>query len=338
MSLKKKFKRDYIILEYRDINFRNKERVVPKAYAKVEVNNGNFTIALYVENLRFVKEGYRVLAIDNKNEVIELGVINLSEQGKGEYTFNLDNDEIDIKAIAILHEDNIPLIGFKGAKIDNYEEILLNSDKEENEESKEDEEYYYTEYEYVEVDEYKEYETTEEVAPKEKTYEEVPREYKNIEKVYIKDDVINEEIQESKYMPGILLMPRQIKKGLKNFKEVKPFKYDYIKRSRWWKIDINPMTLCGYSMPNLGYVNSLNYTMYSDSIMQSYKYRHYLFGVQYDDYNRRKYYVYAVPGKKNEQPDKGLTGFTKYQCCDDKDESLGYWLCFIECKSRKILK
>ena len=156
--------------------------------------------------------------------------------------------------------------------------------------------------------------------------------------MYIKDDVINEEIQESKYMPGILLMPRQIKKGLKNFKEVKPFKYDYIKRSRWWKIDINPMTLCGYSMPNLGYVNSLNYTMYSDSIMQSYKYRHYLFGVQYDDYNRRKYYVYAVPGKKNEQPDKGLTGFTKYQCCDDKDESLGYWLCFIECKSRKILK
>lgn len=204
MSLKKKFKRDYIILEYRDINFRNKERVVPKAYAKVEVNNGNFTIALYVENLRFVKEGYRVLAIDNKNEVIELGVINLSEQGKGEYTFNLDNDEIDIKAIAILHEDNIPLVGFKGAKIDNYEEILLNSDKEENEESKEDEEYYYTEYEYVEVDEYKEYETTEEVAPKEKAYEEVPREYKNIEKVYIKDDVINEEIQESKYMPVLL--------------------------------------------------------------------------------------------------------------------------------------
>ena len=51
-------------------------------------------------------------------------------------------------------------------------------------------------------------------------------------------------------------------------------------------------------MPYLGYINTLNYTMYSDAVMNSYKYRHYLFGVQYDEYNKRKNYIYAVPGKK----------------------------------------
>ena len=131
-------------------------------------------------------------------------------------------------------------------------------------------------------------------------------------------------------------MPRQIKKGLKYFKEVKPFAADYIENTRWWKIDINQNTMCGYTMPYLGYINTLNYTMYSDIAMNSYKYRHYLFGVQYDEYNKRKYYIYAIPGKKSEQPDKGTTGFTTYQACDNRNSSLGYWLCFIDSKARKI--
>ena len=122
------------------------------------------------------------------------------------------------------------------------------------------------------------------------------------------------------------------------FKEVKPFTRDYIDNTRWWKIEINPITLCGYTMPNLGYVNTLNYTMYSDSVMQSYKYRHYLYGVQYDEYNKRKYYIYAIPGKKDEQPDKGQTGFNRYQPCDMRNDKLGYWLCLVDCRTRKILK
>ena len=130
----------------------------------------------------------------------------------------------------------------------------------------------------------------------------------------------------------------KIKKGLKYFREVKPFVSDYIDNTRWWKIEINPTTMCGYTMPYLGYINSLNYTMYSDAVMQSYKYRHYLFGVKYDEYNKRQYYIYAVPGKKAEQPDKGHTGFTRYQPCDTRNTSLGYWLCFVDCKARKIVK
>ena len=38
MATKRKFKRDYIILEAKDMNFRYKERVLPKAFAKVEIN------------------------------------------------------------------------------------------------------------------------------------------------------------------------------------------------------------------------------------------------------------------------------------------------------------
>ena len=143
---------------------------------------------------------------------------------------------------------------------------------------------------------------------------------------------------EEKISAGKLLMPRQIKKGLKYFKEVKPFAADYIPNTRWWKIEITPTTMSGYTMPYLGYVNSLNYTMYSDIAMNSYKYRHYLFGVQYDEYNKRKNYIYAIPGKKSEQPDKGTTGFTTYQACDNRSSSLGYWMCFIDSKARKIEK
>ena len=137
---------------------------------------------------------------------------------------------------------------------------------------------------------------------------------------------------------GNLLMPRQIKKGLRQFKEVIPFTGEEIENTRWWKIEINPFTLSGYTMPNLGYVNTLNYTMYSDTVMNSYKYRHYLFGVQYDEYNKRKNYIYAIPGNQDEQPDKGYTGFTTYQPCDTRNDKLGYWLCFIDSRTRRILK
>ena len=39
MVSKRKFKRDYIILEAKDMNFRSKERVLPKAFAKIELND-----------------------------------------------------------------------------------------------------------------------------------------------------------------------------------------------------------------------------------------------------------------------------------------------------------
>ena len=48
MVSKRKFKRDYIILEAKDMNFRSKERVLPKAFAKIEINDEKSVVALYV--------------------------------------------------------------------------------------------------------------------------------------------------------------------------------------------------------------------------------------------------------------------------------------------------
>lgn len=404
MSSKRKFKRDYIILEAKDMNFRYKERILPKAFAKIEVNDEKSVVALYVENLKYMKDGYRVVAIRSDYETIDLGKITLNEQGKGEFVLNLEDKDAEIKGIALLYEKTVPLIGFKGNKIENYEEILFMGDEDDYIETDDEVDEYeeieyieveddedgdyeeYEEIEYIEVeegdnldgygdtdDEYEfdesvdgdidydnvenkyheyqninddnglEYNRTNRIPRQNKTIKEKVKQYRSpINKAYqginYQDD-INETQQERNTRPqGTLLMPRQIKKGLKYFREVKPFVEDYVDNTRWWKIDITPATLCGYTMPYLGYVNSLNYTMYSDAIMQSYKYRHYLFGVQYDEYNKRKNYIYAVPGKKDEQPDKGHTGFTTYQPCDNRGNSLGYWLCYIDSRTRNILK
>ncbi len=387
MSTKRKFKRDYIMLEAKDLSYRLKEKVSPKAFVKIEVTDENSIIALYAENLKNISDGYNVVAIRSDYETIDLGNFNVNELGKGEFSLDMEDEDIDIKGIAVIQDNKVPLIGFKGNKIDNFEDILFPQDEiidevEEIDESQ-DTDNLENQYEYIEVDEYKEiedevYEEYEYVEEDEadneyEEYEEIEyieeensdeyEEYEEIE--YIEEDKVHEEVKQQSTKPkvkenitkrknrnnyehfeneqstksaGVLLMPRQIKKGLKYFKEVKPFVTDYIEETRWWKIEINPTTLCGYTMPYLGYMNSLNYTMYSDIMMQSYKYRHYLFGVQYDEYNKRKYYIYGVPGRKNEQPDKGSTGFTRYQACDNRNSSLGYWLCFVDCKARRIIK
>lgn len=401
MAAKRKFKRDYIMLEAKDLNYRYKDKISPKAFAKIEVTDDKSVIALYAENLKDVSEGYSVVAIRSDYETINLGNFNVNAQGKGEFSFDMGDDDIDIKGIAIVQDKAVPLIGFKGSKVDNYEDILF-PPRYEFDEVEEGEYEEYEEVEYIEVEEreeedenennYEEYEEIEYIEPRienqyeyeEIIYEEVEEEYEYIkedereeeyeEEISIKEKSNSKRMNEDEYIEkkikkaksilakeytntsnknsssagknkqetirtaGTLLMPRQIKKGLKYFKEVKPFVSEYIENTRWWKIEINPATMCGYTMPYLGYVNSLNYTMYSDAVMQSYKYRHYLFGVQYDEYNKRQYYIYAVPGKKVEQPDKGHTGFTRYQPCDVKNNSLGYWLCFVDCKARRIVK
>ena len=416
MAGKRKFKRDYIMLEAKDLNYRYKDKVSPKAFAKIEVTDDKSVIALYAENLKYISEGYEVVVIRGDYETIDLGIINVNEQGKGEFSLDMSDDDIDIKGIAIVQNRDVPLIGFKGNKIENYEEILFPPQYEFDEVENEYMENEYEEYEeveYVEADDdlremdedddedeyeeiiYEEYEDDDEDDEYEdndedrgyeyvddeyeeiiyEEYEDVDDDYETVEYVHPQpqpkpkrktrnDDYLEKKINKAKTIlekqytettnkntysnvknksetaktAGTLLMPRQIKKGLKYFKEVKPFVADYIDNTRWWKIEINPTTMCGYTMPYLGYINTLNYTMYSDAIMQAYKYRHYLYGVQYDEYNKRQYYIYAVPGRKNEQPDKGHTGFTRYQPCDTRNSSLGYWLCFVDCKARKILK
>jgi hypothetical protein len=366
----KKFKRDYIILEAKDMNFRLKDRATPKAFAKVEINEDKAVVALYVENVKFVKEGYKVVVIESDYTVRDIGRIIVNQQGKGEFVLNLNDEDIEVKAVALTYERRVPLIGFKGAKIDNYEDIIFIDEEEyeeeyedEYEEEENDEEYRSEEDEEVDYkveeepsyegytnqekyEKYKEQEKYEEFKVEQSSVEQGKQEYSDVKTEEAQRNhnenygyEENTDERENNYdvrNSRPYLMPRKVKKVLKKYKEVKPFTQDVIKDTRWWKIDINPTSLCNYSLPCLGYVNYLNYTMYTDCVMHSYKYRHYVFGVQYDDYGRRKYYIYGVPGTRDEQPDQGFTGFYKYIPCDCKDSKLGYWLCFIDARTREI--
>ena len=65
----------------------------------------------------------------------------------------MSDDEIDIKGIAIAQDREVPLIGFKGNKIDNYEDILFPPQYEFDEVENEGMENEYEEYEEVEYEE-----------------------------------------------------------------------------------------------------------------------------------------------------------------------------------------
>ena len=208
---KRKFKRDYIMLEAKDLNFRFKDKVSPKAFAKIEVTDEKSVIALYAENLKNIDKGYSVVAIRSDYETIDLGDFNVNSQGKGEFSFDMGDDEIDIKGIAITQDRAVPLIGFKGSKIDNYEDILFPPQYEFEEVEDEgddinDNDYEeYEEIEYIEMDEDDEYEEeNREVEDDEddnnyndyEEYEEIEYIEPNEDNEYEYEEVIYEEIED----------------------------------------------------------------------------------------------------------------------------------------------
>jgi hypothetical protein len=344
-----------MILESKDPSFRLKEKVSPKAFAKIETREEKVNIMIYVENVKYVKSGYRIILIQDDLTTKDIGRVLVNENGKGEFKMNFDGYDLDVKSIALKHENNIPLIGFKGKMIDNYEE-LINQDMKREEYTGEvldkkdeieiviepkKEEFQREESLEIEEEEEKNEEDTdieqEEIQEElEEELEEEPRTKKKKDKeksLYSQEEKIEEKIEYNQ--DTIHLIPRKLKKLLKKHKEIKPFIKD-IDNTRWWKIDINPMSMCSYTMPYLGYINYINYTIYSDVTSLSYKYRHYIFGIKYSCDGNRKYYVYGIPGRRNEQPDEGETGFCKFMPCDEKNKTYGYWICCIDCKSRLI--
>ena len=98
-------------------------------------------------------------------KTIDLGTFNVNSQGKGEFSIDIGEDDIDIKGVAVVQDKSVPLIGFKGNKIDNYEDILFPPQYEfediddEDYVDTSDDDYYdgsddeYEEIEYIEVEE-----------------------------------------------------------------------------------------------------------------------------------------------------------------------------------------
>ena len=158
------------------------------------------TCLLYTSN---VEEGYSVVAIRSDYETIDLGNFNVNEQGKGEFSLDMGEDDIDIKGIAVIQDKAVPLIGFKGSKIDNFEAILFPPQYEyeeiEDNNEEDDEEYEYEEVEYVEVGD-EENNDTENIEPEEENVYAVSYTHLN----YIKDALnagttIEEAIDNSPY-------------------------------------------------------------------------------------------------------------------------------------------
>ena len=358
MILRKKYRRDYIILEPKDLSFRQKDKLVPKAFAKIEFKDDKTSCMIYAENLRCIQEGYRVTIVDSDLNSKDVGRVLINEGGKGEFTINV-NDDVEVKAVAITHKKEVVLIGFKGSVVEKYEDVIFREEEIKNittqsqmdEDTKQE-----TAQEIVEEsfrDEDSKKKEIEENTPEEETfresdvqeeievlhYEPYPTEQTNRDERYT-EETNREENTEQLNMDEtvddrVYLIPRGIKKHLNNHKEVIPFDAgeDDI---RWWKIDMNPVSMYSYNMPYLGYINFANYTFYSETTSLAFKYKHYLYGIKYCEKGKRKYYIYAVPGTRNERPDEGSTGFVHFVPCSRKDNSYGYWLCYIDCKSRLV--
>lgn len=369
--MRKRYKRDYMILESKDPSFRLKEKISPKAFAKIETKEEKINIMIYVENVKYVKSGYRIILMQDDLTTRDIGRVLVNERGKGEFKINFDEENLEVKSIALTHENDIPLIGFKGKNIENYKELINENvkrtesvvedlDKEEvieiDLEPRKENENLKTqavdlkdkkrkeEDIQLEQDEVERAEKVEEVEETEEIEEEVENDKKkNEEKILSSqkektEEKIDDNQEQDEYRKQdekVYLIPRKLKKLLKKHKEIKPFIKD-IDNTRWWRIDVNPMTMCSYIIPYLGYINYINYTIYSDVTSLSYKYRHYIFGIKYGCDGKRKYYIYGIPGRRNEQPDEGETGFCNFIPCDDKNKTYGYWICCIDCKSRLI--
>ncbi|SHJ98261.1 hypothetical protein [Tepidibacter formicigenes] len=382
--MKRRYKRDYVILESKDSSFRLKEKTSPKAFAKIEMKEDKANLMLYVENVKYIKQGYRVVIIEDDLNVKDIGRVLVNENGKGEFKISFNEENLDIKAIALTHDKKIPLIGFRGRKLQDYEDIIFAKENNIKDDTIENKVKFQMKEEKIEDNIHKleidndlskennikdnlsnpnleideedveikdedikqelSREENEEVIildidekkekkKKEKKEEDCSREEKReeINKEKLEEEDILRKYTEEK----IYFVPRKLKKILNKYKEIKPFMED-IEDTRWWKIDISPMSICAYIMPYLGYINYINCTLYSDITSLSYKYRHYIFGIKYSEEGKRKYYIYGIPGRKNEQPDEGNTGFCHFIPCDNKYKTYGYWVCFIDCKSRLI--
>ncbi|SHH37977.1 hypothetical protein [Tepidibacter thalassicus] len=361
--MKRRYRRDYIILESKDSSFKLKEKTSPKAFAKIEMRDDRANLMLYVENVKYIRGGYRVVIVEDDLTVKDVGRVLVDESGKGEFKISFNEQNLDIKAVALTYEKKIPLIGFKGKKVQDYESIIFAEEytaeenvEEENIEDDVDE---------LEIDDdlYQEDIIEDNLdEPDLEIEEELPRKEEEVIVLNIdkKEEKKNEEKKEEEYLKEekeekikveniqedisrnynynkekMYFVPRKLKKFLKRYREIKPF-IEEIEYTRWWKIDISPISMCGYVMPYLGYVNYINCILYSDITSLSYKYRHYIFGIKYGEDGKRKYYIYGIPGKKNEQPDEGDTGFCHFVPCSNRRDDYGYWLCFIDCKSRLI--
>ncbi|MTI70974.1 MAG: hypothetical protein FH751_12055 [Firmicutes bacterium] len=159
----------------------------------------------------------------------------------------------------------------------------------------------------------------------------------NIDNYYgteIKDD--NYKNNAKKYCEQITNYALNI---LKYFNKVEPFERGP-KGYTWWEIQYDRRNEYRGFLPFYNYIVNMYYPYMSmgrvttcQRLMK--KYRHYLFGMKKEN-DEVKYYVYAIPGifKREEQPYRGMTGFTTWY---EGNKNPGYWLLHIDPVSGQIM-
>lgn len=95
----RRYKRYFIILENEDTGFEKEEKKIPKGYAKIEIRNGKGVLNVYVQDLKYFKDGkyiYRNYLISTKAKIcIDTGSFMIDEKGKGELKWKLDPSDIN---------------------------------------------------------------------------------------------------------------------------------------------------------------------------------------------------------------------------------------------------
>jgi hypothetical protein len=107
MSSSRRYKRYFIILENEDTGFENKEKKIPKGYAKIEVRSGKGMLNVYVQDLKFFEDGkyiYRNYLISTKGResiCVDTGPFVIDERGRGEITKKLNPENVEESGKAI---------------------------------------------------------------------------------------------------------------------------------------------------------------------------------------------------------------------------------------------
>lgn len=160
MSDSKRYKRYFIILENEDTGFENKEKKIPKGYAKIEVKNGKAVLNVYVQDLKYFEDGkyiYRNLLISTGGSTyIDTGSFIIDEKGRGELKKKINPQNIensgmtvaDCNVVAIVAEPvngiekakdiQAPLVGYIDKERVNWKSILKNKKKEERDQKEEE--------------------------------------------------------------------------------------------------------------------------------------------------------------------------------------------------------
>ncbi|MDF2505608.1 MAG: hypothetical protein K0R06_3102, partial [Clostridium sp.] len=104
MSQKKKYSRNFIILQEDEKGYGLASDKAPTGYAKIEVKNNKCKISFYVQNLKKEMKPYYILLICNKKDekkLVKLGELNIDNTGRAEVSKEFTPENIAASGVSV---------------------------------------------------------------------------------------------------------------------------------------------------------------------------------------------------------------------------------------------